>query len=122
SVFPRELPTGVYPMGDPMAGRMHPGVGLQRWGWFNRYLLAYLDGGYIPTTVEQVMGGTAMMPTMKSVTRMKPQRLFIPRIVRMATGMGMAAGMRGAGYDVIEFRRGQPGYSPLCQVWVYGDS
>ena len=42
-VFPRENPDGMGTMPP------HPGVGLQRWGWYNRYLLAYLDGGYIPT-------------------------------------------------------------------------
>jgi hypothetical protein len=40
--------------------------------------------------------------------------------------MGMTTtttvGRSGAGYDVLEFSRGQPGYSPLCQVWEYGDA
>jgi hypothetical protein len=114
AVYPRDNPTGVLPM-----GKMLPGVGLQRWGWFSRYLLAYLDGGYIPVADEVVMGGTMAMPTTTTVTRMKPQRLFIPRQIRM--GMGMAAGRAGAGYDVLEFRRGEPGYSPICQVFVYGN-
>lgn len=120
-VFPRDVPaTGIFPMGHPMAGQSHPGLGLQRWGWFNRYLLAYLDGGYIPTVDETVGGGTMAMPTMRPVKRMRPQRLFIPRAVLGAMMMA-APGRAGVGYDVLEFRRGQPEYSPLCQVWVYGD-
>jgi hypothetical protein len=30
-----------------------------------------------------------------------------------------APGRLGAGYDVLQARRGQPGYSPLCQVLTY---
>jgi hypothetical protein len=119
-VYPKEVAAdGRYPAGHPQAGTVHNGIGLQRFGWFDRYLLAYLDGGYIPTEDAMVMGGTMAMPTTRTVKRMKPQRLFIPRQVMGA--MAAAPGVRGAGYDVLEFRRGQPGYSPLCQVWVYGD-
>jgi hypothetical protein len=100
-------------------GQMHSGLGLQRWGWYNRYLLAYLDGGYIPTEEVMVAGPSIDTPTMIKVTRLKPQRLFVPRQIR--TGMGMAPGRAGAGYDVLEFKRGDAGYSPLCQVWDYGD-
>ena len=47
------------------------------------------------------------------------QRLFVPRQIK--TDMGMAAGKAGAGYDVLEAKRSNPGYSPLCQIWNYGD-
>jgi hypothetical protein len=113
-VYPRENPTGVLP-----DGRMLSGLGLQKWGWYNRFLLAYLDGGYLPTAEQMVMGTVAGAPAMIKVTRMQSQRLFVPR--QVATDMGMAAGRPGAGYDVIEFKRGETGYSPLCQVWNYGD-
>jgi hypothetical protein len=113
-VYPRENPMGTLEM-----GRMHPGVGLQRWGWYNRYLLAYLDGGYIPTDEVTVPGPGIDTPTMIKVTRLRPQRLFVPRQIR--TDTGMTAGQPGAGYDVLEFKRGEPGYSPLCQLWNYGD-
>jgi hypothetical protein len=109
----------VYPREDP-TGMMHPGVGLQWWGWYNRYLLAYLDGGYIPTVDVQVNDGTMAMPVMKQVTRMRPQRLFVPRVILNAMGM-MAPGARGAGYDVLEARRGEEAYSPVCELHVYGD-
>jgi hypothetical protein len=113
-VYPRESPTGAVAMGPP-----HPGVGLQRWGWYGRYLLAFLDGGFIPTEEGTAPGAGIDGPSTIPVTRLKPQRLFVPRQIRM--GMGMAAGRAGAGYDVLEFRRGQEGYSPLCQIWNYGD-
>jgi hypothetical protein len=112
-VYPRGTPAGTVPTD------VHPGVGLQRWGWYNRYLVAYLDGGYIPTEEAMVPGPTIDMPTMIPVTRMRPQRLFVPRQILM--GMGMAAGRAGSGYDVLEFKRGEAGYSPLCQIWNYGD-
>ena len=119
-VYPREAPMGVYPMGHPDAGTRHNGLGLQRWGWYKRFLLAYLDGGVIPTVDATVMGGTMEMPTMRPVKRLRPQRLFIPR--QIAMGMGAAPGATRAGYDVLEARRGEATYSPLCQVWVYGDT
>ncbi len=90
------------------------GLELQRWGWFNRYLLAYLDGGYIPTGEDQVMEGGAM----KTVLRMRPQKLYYPRSP-VITASGMAPGVRGAGYDVLTAKRGDPDYSPVCEVWIY---
>lgn len=110
----------VYPLGQS-ANTMHPGLGLQKWGWYNRYLAAYLDGGEIATAPAMVMEGMPPAPVM--VTRMVTQRLFYPR--SMVTGMNaagmptMAPGARGAGYDVLEFKKGDPGYSPVCRVFTY---
>jgi hypothetical protein len=119
AVYPKENPTGVLPPDPSGLAKMLPGIGLQKWGWWSRYLVAYLDGGYIPTGEDVVMGGTAAMPTMTRVTHMRTQKLYIPRQVRV--GMTTGAGRPGAGYDVLEFKRGEPGYSPLCQVYQYGD-
>jgi hypothetical protein len=91
------------------------GLDLQRWGWFNRYLLAYLDGGYIPTAEEMVTEGGAM----KTVLRMQPQKLYHPRSLVIGDGGAMAPGARGAGYDVLSAKRGDADYSPLCEVWTY---
>jgi hypothetical protein len=113
-VYPRENPTGTLAM-----GQMLPGVGLQGWGWYNRYLVAFLDGGYIPTEEGMAMVSSIDGPVMAKVTRMRPQRLFIPRQIK--TDKGMADGKAGAGYDVLEAKRSNPGYSPLCQIWNYGD-
>ncbi len=119
-VFPREFATGNYPANyeDPaLAGKPHLGFGLQRYGWFKRYIVGYLEGGYFPVTNEMVMEG--MPATMKMVTRLRPQRLFVPR--RITMGMMSAAGRAGQGYDLLEAKRGTGGYSPLCQIWEYGD-
>jgi hypothetical protein len=109
----------VYTKEDP-AGEMDlAGLSLQRWGWFNRYLLAYLDGGYVPTTEAMVMEGPMGAQVMKKIVRMVPQRLYLPRSP-IADEMGMAASARlGAGYDVLAAKRGAPGYSPLCEVVTY---
>jgi hypothetical protein len=106
----------VYPAGA--SEDTHTGLGLQSWGWYNRYLLAYLDGGEIPTRVEMV--GAAPMPMM--VRRMVTQKLYYPRsmVVGEKAGMPtMAPGALGAGLDVMEFKRGTPGYSPVCEVFSY---
>jgi hypothetical protein len=96
----------VYGPGGP-ANEHDPGLGRQSWGWYNRYLAAYLDGGPIP-----VVDG-----------KMLPQRLYYPRSMVMGTdAMGMptmAPGRIGAGYDVLQAARDTDGYSPICQVFTY---
>jgi hypothetical protein len=100
---------GVFAPGKTPAN--DPGLGLQSWGWYNRYLLAYLDGGVVPVTDGKIV----------------PQKLFRPRSMVTTTvtppgGMAMtmaAPGRLGAGYDVLEARKGEPGYSPVCQVFTY---
>ena len=84
------------------------GVGLQKWGWFNQYLLAYLDGGEIPTT-EVTAGGV-------TTVRMVTQKLYYPRSA--VTGVTGAVSV-GQGYDVLAAKRGEPGYSPVCEVLTY---
>jgi hypothetical protein len=97
----------------------HNGLGLQSWGWYGGYLLAYLDGGYIPTVTADV---PAAMPT-GTALRMVPQKLYYPRgMVTVTDAKGVAKtgpGQRGAGYDVLEALRGQDGYSPICAVMTY---
>ena len=106
----------VFPVGATAA--THPGVGIQRWGWYNRYLLAYLDGGEIPTAQATVMEGQPPAPLM--VRRMVTQRLYIPRSPVMTGAPGPAGpGEVGAGYDVLGARRGAAGYSPVCAVYTY---
>jgi hypothetical protein len=74
------------------------GVGLQRWGWFDHYLLAYIDGGYIPLDLVTTPG----------VARMVTQRVYHPN-----------TGGLGEGNDVFQFARGAAGYSPVCEVFTY---
>ena len=87
------------------------GLGIQRWGWFNHYILAFLDGGYIPTTAAA--DGTVTMRT---------QRLYYPRsTVNEGTVANprIVAGTPGRGYDVLQYARSNPNYSPVCQVFSY---
>ena len=39
---------GLDDMGNPLVVDRNTGLGPQKWGWYQRYLLAYLDGGEIP--------------------------------------------------------------------------
>jgi hypothetical protein len=95
----------------------HSGLGLQSWGWYGGYLLAYLDGGYIPTVTVDVPADMATQ------LRMVAQRLYYPRgMVTVTDAKGVAKtgpGQRGAGYDVLEAVRGDAGYSPICAVMTY---
>jgi hypothetical protein len=108
---------------DDMEQSPKTSIVLQKWGWYNRYLLAYLDGGYIPTENVEINTGTMDMPVMVPVTRMVPQKLYVPRQISVTdpmTMMAMAApGKRGDGYDVLTAKRGMPGYSPICEVVTY---
>jgi len=86
------------------------GVGMQQWGWFNQYLVAYLDGGLVPTqevTVNNV-----------PVVRMVPQKLYYPRS-QVREGTTNRTVTVGQGYDVVEAQRNAAGYSPVCQVFTY---
>lgn len=87
------------------------GLGRQRFGWFQQFLVAYLDGGYVPTVPGPIVQG-------RPTTRMKTQRLFYPRQIGTAT-TGAGIGL-GAGNDVLEFPRSDAAsYTPVCQVISY---
>lgn len=86
------------------------GLGLQKWGWYKRYLLAYIDGGYVPT-VSSTSGSNTL-------TRIQTQTLYYPRSQVIGTTT-TAPGALAAGYDVLEAARGQTGYSPVCAVRTY---
>lgn len=68
-------------------------------GWWARRLVAYLDGGVAPTTADGA--------------HVVAERLYVP------TATPDGPGARGSGFDVLEARRGEPGYSPLCRVWSF---
>jgi hypothetical protein len=104
----------VYPLGKSADT---DSIGLQRWGWFNRYIVAYLDGGEIAIEPDPM----TMEP------RLVTQKLYYPRSMVGVTKPGpdgmpmetMTAGRIGAGYDVLQAKRGDMGSSPLCQVFTY---
>jgi hypothetical protein len=112
----------VYTRDDPKGTMAPAGLTVQRWGWYKRYLLAYIDGGPIPTMEADVNDGTMATPMMKHVVRMVTQKLYYPRsqVISTTGGMtSMAAGARGAGYDVLQLKRTDPGYTPLCEIQTY---
>jgi hypothetical protein len=150
TIVKAQMPTAsgkylLWPIIDPGAGvrrfddpdRNDPtalgGVGIQSYGWYQQYYLAYLDGGYIPTEEVMVtdkvagpMGENMACPTVtKMVTRFKAQKLFYLKgttelgvlpdgTVKKVTNMAP-----GAGYDVIEHAPGEEGYSPICKVYSF---
>src|SRR5262249_42034549 len=81
--------SGVYRVGQSSTytlsdGSRNPnyatGVGMQKWGWFGQYYLAYIDGGYVPTQAATVTESGRT----KQVLRMKTQRLYFPRSISSA--------------------------------------
>ena len=106
--------TGVYRFDSmPTNPAELDGLGLQKWGWFNRYLVAYLDGGEVPQMTSTDMMG-------KAIVRMRPQRLVYPRTMIPMGNMGKTEpGRIGAGYDILEARRSDADYSPVCEVFTY---
>jgi hypothetical protein len=102
----------VYRVGQSIASSS--GVTVQRYGWFEHFIVAYLDGGYIPTESGTGDG--------HPVVRMKTQKLYYPRsmVTTMVKGMAVTAtGAIGQGYDVLESARTDVGYSPVCAVFTY---
>jgi hypothetical protein len=87
------------------------GLGIQKWGWFNQYLLAYLDGGEIPTRQATATDG-------KVQVHMVAQKLYYPRSQVTVGTTNRTVGL-GQGYDVLSAKKGEPGYSPVCQVLTY---
>lgn len=125
------LPTGrpsgrylAYAIIDPAADVQPPdksmldpvtGLGPQRWGWFQQYLLAYLDGGYIPLKILQ--------PGMTKL-QMQSQNLYYPDTIAVddpenpGTKM-LTDGDIGMGLDLMEYKRGEGNYSPICRVFSF---
>lgn len=96
----------VYRVGETAA--TSGGVGVQKLGWYNHYIVAYLDGGAVPTVAA----------TDGTKTTMQTQSLYYPRSMVMK-GTSTFAGGLGFGYDVVEAARGEAGYSPVCAVFTY---
>jgi hypothetical protein len=91
-------------------------LGPQKWGWFDHFLLAYIDGGYIPTT-EVTIPGMMGMPDQREVHAVE-QMMFVPTVVPDPDDPTMPAdnAAPGSGWDVVQHRRGEAGYSPICHV------
>lgn len=84
------------------------GYTVQHYGWYRQFLIAYLDGGAVPTAQATTATGAP-------ITRMVTQKLYFPRGgVTAKSGNGI-----GVGNDVVEHVRGEAGYSPVCQTYSY---
>ena len=107
----------VYPAG---AAADHPGVGVQRWGWYNRYLLAYLDGGRDPHRAGDRDGGQAARRH-HGRAAWSPSACTYPR----SLVIGRHGCRRGPGRAwapaTTSWPPGAepPGYSPMCEVYTY---
>jgi len=118
--FPTGRPSGRYLLWiliDPAAEVLFPAgqldpvtrLGPQRFGWFNQYITAYLDGGAIPIDPLSPFGKI----------RMRPQKMLFPtRMFDKETGQ-VVLGQLGRGFDLMEFAREDEGYSPVCQVYSF---
>jgi hypothetical protein len=93
-------------------GHLDPddGLGPQKLGWFDHYLVTYLDGGVVPTRTDA------------AVVRVVPQNLYVPTAIPVTLPSGevvTGAGALGSGFDLLDAARGEPGYSPLCHVFSF---
>lgn len=98
--------SGVYRFGQspaPSPTLDNTGTDIQHWGWYQQFLIAYIEGGYVPVDLA-------------NANRFLAQNLYIPSRI---AGTPPSVGKVGAGYDVLEFPRGHPNYSPICRVLVY---
>jgi hypothetical protein len=93
------------------------GLGPEGWGWYNHYLTAYIDGGYIPTTVVPQSGTVEAHDEI-----VDSQTLYYPAQHKKTNDQSnnvIVSGKPGDGYDLVDHKRGQDGYSPICHVFSY---
>jgi hypothetical protein len=124
SQVPKGAPSGTKPVGvrdgkliawaiiDPSA-IVNPtdpvtGLGPQEYGWYQHYLVVYIDGGYVP-----VNGGDLVA-----------QNLYVPNHYLGTDANGNPAvvasgGTPGTGFDVLQATRGSAGYSPVCHIFTF---
>jgi hypothetical protein len=136
----------AYAVIDPAAdvhlpdGSLDPNTGLgpQRFGWFDHFLVAYIDGGYVPNKAQTVPGMNGA-PDQKlivadSMTLYAPNAWVDPNTMMPngcsgmdPIGAGGGQSCIGQGFDVIDGIGGKPGirgdagmgYSPICHVLTY---
>jgi len=92
------------------------GLGPIHEGFYNKYLVTFIDGGYIPTVDVPAMGMD------DAHTDFVTQRVFFPSSVAGVDDMMMPAAVAndiGGGFDILEAARGDAAYSPICEVWTY---
>jgi hypothetical protein len=95
------------------------GLGPQKWGWYQRYLLAYLDGGEIPVFTQMTPDKDG---NPQNVTSMVTQNLYFPTSHVKdpnAKTKTVVMGARGDGFDLMDAMPGQAGFSPLCIVYSF---
>lgn len=100
---------------DVLQGGKVSGTSVQKYGWYGQFIVAYIDGGYIPVEDGPRVAGA---PT----TRIRAQRIYYPRSLVIRTGSSTPApGQLGQGYDVVQADRftDSAEYSPVCEVWTY---
>lgn len=100
---------------DLLQGGKVSGTSVQKYGWYGQFIVAYIDGGYIPVEDGPRVTGA---PT----KRMRTQRLYYPRSDVIRTGSkSPTPGALGQGYDVVQADRFTDAslYSPVCEVWTY---
>lgn len=98
------------------------GLGPQKFGWYNRYLVAWLDGGRIPVNSVSVMD---MAGQTQQVVQMSAQPIYFPTdhpgVDQDGNNVIVHNGALGDGFDLITAVKGDTknGFSPLCQVFSF---
>ncbi len=86
-------------------------------GFYNHYLVQFVDGGYVPTVMVPASGMDA------AHTDFVTQKLYYPSKIAGTDPMTMMPAAVDnkpfTGSDILEAARGDAAYSPICEVWVY---
>ena len=94
-------------------------LGPQKWGWYQRYLLAYIDGGEIAVLDKEVPNATGQA---QRVTEMITQPIYFPSKHPGMDPQGNTVpvpGSLGEGFDVLAGKRGDAAYHPICEVFTF---
>jgi hypothetical protein len=140
-----DVGAGVYRVGQSPTDPTKSGWTVQHLGWYNHFLLAYLDGGAVPTITYNANSCdpknpdpnpspspcVAVPPALLKpnypapklpITEVVTQNLYYPTsAVLPAGGKNPTTGTAnlGVGWDVLEHARADATYSPVCAVFSY---
>jgi hypothetical protein len=141
-----DVSAGVYRVGQSPSDPANNGWTVQQLGWYNQYIVAYIDGGPIRTVTYNALSCDPNKPDPNPspnpcnavpagllkpnyptpglpITELVTQSLYYPSsaVLPSASAKNPTTGPanQGVGFDVLERVRADASYSPVCAVYSY---
>jgi hypothetical protein len=138
-----DVGAGVYRVGQNPQDPTNSGWTVQQLGWYNHFLVAFLDGGTIPTVAYNAIScdpknpmpnpspspcnavpAALLKPNYPTpnvpITEIVTQNLYYPTSAVLGGKFATTSTSNlGVGWDVLEHARAEATYSPVCAVYTY---